>query len=160
AAFQRTPRRRLRIASRQGDTTMRWSWLGLLCCMVIAPGCGQKLQEQGPPKPPEVEVSCPVRKEVTDYEEFTGRTDGVKMVEVRPRATGYMNKINFEDGDVVKKDQVLFEIDPGTYKPEYERSEAAVEQAVARRDRLKRDFKRAQDLVKDKSISQEEFDKV
>src|SRR5262249_14171323 len=139
---------------------MRWSWLGLLCCVVIAPGCGQKLQEQGPPKPPEVEVSYPVRKEVTDYEEFTGRTDAVKMVEVRARATGYLNKINFEDGDIVNKDQVLFEIDPGTYKPEYERAEAAVEQAVARKNRLELDFNRADELLKSKSISKEEFDKI
>src|SRR5262245_44523910 len=143
-----------------GDAIMRWRWLGLCCCVGVAAGCGQKAPENGPPKPPEVEVSYPVRKEVTDYEEFTGRTDAVKMVEVRARATGYLNKINFEDGDVVEKDQVLFEIDPGTYAPEYKRAEAAVEQAVARRNRLLLDLKRAQQLVKDKSISQEEFDKV
>src|SRR5262245_10276026 len=143
-----------------GDAIMRWRWLGLCCCVGVAAGCGQKAPENGPPKPPEVEVAYPVRQEVTDYEELTGRTDAVKMVEVRARATGYLDKINFEDGDVVKEGQVLFEINPGTYKPEYERAEAAVEQAVARRNRLEKDFKRADDLLKAKSISQEEFDKV
>ena len=62
--------------------------------------------------------------EVTDYEEFIGQTDAVYTVEVRARVTGYLDKVNFKDGDEVEKGALLFEIDPRPYKAEFDRTEA------------------------------------
>ena len=73
---------------------------------------------------PPVTVSYPVASEVTDYADFTARTAAVDSVEVRARVWGYLDKINFKEGSLVEKGDVLFEIDPRTYQ-------AAVEQAQA-----------------------------
>ena len=74
--------------------------------------------------PTSVTVSYPVEREVTDYADFTARTAAVDSVEVRARVWGYLDKVNFKEGALVKKGDVLFEIDPRTYQ-------AAVEQAQA-----------------------------
>jgi multidrug efflux system membrane fusion protein len=66
--------------------------------------------------PPLVKVSQPVADNVTDYQVFTARTAAVESVDVKPRVTGYLTKILFKDGDLVKKDEVLFEIDDRPYK--------------------------------------------
>jgi RND family efflux transporter MFP subunit len=93
---------------------------------VVAAGCGKqqkKLPESGPA---EVIVSQAVAKVVTDYEEFTGRMDSPASVNVRARVTGYLDKVRFKEGSEVQKDDVLFEIDPRSYKAEYDRADANV----------------------------------
>ena len=66
--------------------------------------------------PPEVIVTQPVAREVTDHMDFTGRTEAVEMVELRARVTGYLNKIHFKAGEAVKKGDLLFEIDPRPFQ--------------------------------------------
>src|SRR5438876_737241 len=102
-------------------------------------GCEAKKPAAPPPKPEVVKVSQPVYDEVTDYEDFTGRTDAVFTVEVRARVTGYLDKVLFKDGDEVKQDDPLFEIDPRPYKAEYDRAEAALAQSEAHLKRLEAD---------------------
>src|SRR5947209_17284371 len=87
-------------------------------------GCANEPPEMAFP-PPVVLCTTPVEKEVTDYSDFTGRTDAVESVTVRARVWGYLDKINFKEGALVGKGDVLFEIDPKTY-------ETAVKQAEAR----------------------------
>ena len=70
-----------------------------------------------------VTVSYPVERDVTDYADFTGRTAAVDSVEVRARVSGYLDKVNFKEGALVKKGDVLFEIDPRTYQAELEQAE-------------------------------------
>ena len=67
-------------------------------------------------RPVPVTVSKPLERDVTDYADFTGRTAAVDSVEVRARVWGYLDKVNFKEGVLVKKGDVLFEIDPRTYK--------------------------------------------
>jgi RND family efflux transporter MFP subunit len=93
-------------------------------CLAVA-GCAQSPPEGGPMPPPAVTVSRPVQREVTDHGNFTGRTAAVESVKVRARVWGYLHKINFTEGALVSKDDVLFEIDPTTYQ-------TAVDQAKAR----------------------------
>ena len=83
-------------------------------------------------KPPEVLFTFPTTDEVTNYEEFIGHTDAVNTVEVRARVTGYLDKVNFNDGDEVEKGALLFQIDDRPYKAEYERALATLEQGKAR----------------------------
>ena len=114
-----------------------------------------------PPKPPVVMIAEPVVREVTDYEEgLVGQTAAVQMVEVRARVNGYLEKVNFKDGDEVKEGAVLFEIDPRPYDAEVARTEAAVGLSEAHYKRLEADLKRARSLVARQAIGREEFDKI
>src|SRR5438046_1570993 len=77
-------------------------------------GCKREPQETPGPTP--VTVSYPVERDVTEYTDFTGRTAAVDSVEVRARVWGYLDKVNFKEGAMVQKGDVLFEIDPRIYR--------------------------------------------
>src|SRR6516165_3531941 len=89
---------------------------GLVFPLVLGvAGCARPTAEQ-PSERPEVAVSQPVEREVTEYAYFTGRTAAVDSVELRARVWGYLDKVNFKEGALVKKGDVLFEIDPLIYR--------------------------------------------
>lgn len=80
-------------------------------------GCNRAATAQvAPPEPTAVPVSQPVQREVTDFIDFTGRTDAVESVNIVPRVTGYLTQIHFKEGSEVKKGQLLFVIDPRPYE--------------------------------------------
>ena len=134
---------------------------GMVC--LLAPtiallGCAKAAPKIAKPEPAMVLVSRPTTDEITDFEDFTGRTEAVMSVEVRARVTGYLDKVQFTDGEDVKEGDNLFEIDPRPYKAEVDRTEAAVLQAEAHLKRIQSDQKRATLLFNRGSISREEFD--
>src|SRR5437763_15657527 len=88
--------------------------------LLLLAGCtqGGPPTQMPPPQAPEVRVTVPVRKSVTDYEDCTGRTEAIPTIEVRARVTGYLVKVYFKDGARVKEGETLFEIDPRPYKAE------------------------------------------
>lgn len=139
---------------------MRIVMIGMVLATLSAGGCGPKGPAPMPPKTPLVLTSKPVVREITDYEDFTGRTEAIASVDVRARATGYLDKILFKDGALVKKGEVLFEIDPRLYQAELKRAESAVTQSEATRKRLGEDFRRAEALLAKRSISQGDYDKA
>jgi multidrug efflux system membrane fusion protein len=126
----------------------------------ILAGCQPPAGKPLSSKPVEVIVARAVTKEITDSEDFTGTLEAFKKIEITSRVTGYLEKINFREGGPVKKSQVLFEIDSRPAKAEFDKAEAAVVQAEARFHRLQGDFQRAQELIRSRSISKEEFEKV
>jgi RND family efflux transporter MFP subunit len=136
-----------------------WSCGVLLLGMIIV-GCGRQPPKPPEAKPPEVVVSLPVEKEVTAFEPFTGHTEAVATIQVRARVSGYLDKVLFTEGRDVKEGDVLFEIDPRTYKADLEQKEATVAQADAHLKRLERDYGRATKLLPDNAISQTEFDQI
>ena len=85
---------------------------------VATAGCseGQPQQAKGPPSPPTVTVAKPARKLVVDEDEYVGRFVAVELVEIRARIGGYLEKINFTDGQMVKEGDVLFVIDRRPYR--------------------------------------------
>jgi multidrug efflux system membrane fusion protein len=101
--------------------------------MVVKPDrmAEKKLRESGksatPRKLPTVPISQPVRREVTDYVDFTGRTDAVYSVDIRPRVTGYLVKMPFKEGEEVKKDDLLFVVDPRPYQSQLEQAQRQVD---------------------------------
>ena len=89
-------------------------------------GCSNGSPQIAPPQALVVPVSQPIQREVTDYVDFTGRTDAVNTVNIVPRVTGYLVKMPFKEGSLVKKDELLFEVDPRPYKAQLDQAEGQV----------------------------------
>src|SRR5271166_2536760 len=100
-------------------------------CIGLA-GCARVPSGAPEAAPTSVAVSRPVERDVTDYADFTGRTAAVDSVEVRAHVWGYLDRVNFKEGALVKKADVLFEIDPKIYQAVYDANKAQVAQNVAR----------------------------
>ena len=134
--------------------------LSLVSAVLIwSSGCGRK-PAASPPAPPTVEVTHPLQHEVTDYKDYVGRTAAIDSVEVRARVAGYLQKVNFKEGELVKKDQVLFEIDPRPYEEQVARSLAHVASAEATLKRAQADNARYKDIIVHApgAVSQQEVD--
>jgi RND family efflux transporter MFP subunit len=139
---------------------VKWQFL-FLAAGALCAGC-ERGQAQLPPPPqtPEVKVSLPVTRQVTDYEDFPGRLDAVNAVEVRARVSGYLDQMHFTEGADVKKGDVLFEIDPRPYKAELARAEGNVVQSEGHLKRLESDYQRAQTLYPKGAMGREDFDRI
>ncbi len=129
--------------------------LGL--CLALA-GCARAPSEAPAAAPPPVTVSYPVEREVTDYADFTARTAAVDSVELRARVSGYLDKVPFKEGALVKKGDVLFEIDPRTYQAVLQSTEGNLASLEARLKRLEADVERGRQL-RGTGLSKEEYDK-
>src|SRR6185436_3841845 len=119
-------------------------WLPVAILLAGLAGCQQNGNKPPPPKPAEVTVGEVRKQEITDFEDFTGTLEAYRKVDIQSRVTGYLMKVNFQEGARVKKDQVLFEIDPRPYQAELDKAEATVGQSRARLNRLEGDLSRAQ----------------
>ena len=92
-------------------------------------GCDGKPDASSAPPPPAVTVAHPLRKTITEWDEYTGRFTAVATVEVRPRVSGFIDSIHFKDGQIVKQGDLLFIIDPRPYKLAVEQTKGDVERA-------------------------------
>src|SRR5437879_2540009 len=90
-------------------------------------GCQRSPSQVAAAEPPVLPVSKPVPREVTNYVDFTGRTDAVEAVDIRPRVTGYLKRMPFKEGSKVKKGDLLFEIDPRPYKAQLDQAQGQVD---------------------------------
>lgn len=99
-----------------------------------------------------------IEREVNEWDEFTGRLEAVEKVEIRPRVSGYIESVNFQEGKEVKKGDVLFVIDPRPYQAELSRAEAEAEQARARLQLAKSELERAARLLQTRMVSQQLYD--
>ncbi len=130
----------------------------LLAITGSAGGCKRPGAAAAAPPPPQVTVSTPVQKEIVEWNEYIGRTEAVESVEIRARVSGYLQQIAFKSGDIVKKDSLLFVIDPRPYQAELDRVKAQLAQAEAQLKLGESDFNRAKDLRQKNVTSGEEFD--
>ena len=121
-------------------------------------GCGQ--DQSGTPAPPPIPVKTMdvIEMEVMDWDEYTGRLEAVEMVDVRARVSGYLEHVNFKDGDKVKKGDLLFQIDSRTYAAELKRAESELARTRSRVELSQNDIKRAERLRLSTAISDEEYD--
>jgi RND family efflux transporter MFP subunit len=120
-------------------------------------GCDSNLPMAETPPPP-VTVSQPLEREVTDYDDYEGRIAAVETVDVRARVNGYLVKVGFTDGQLVKKGDLLFEIDPAPYKAALDAAKAQQSAAEAALELAKREYSRDAPLVARGAISQGEMD--
>ena len=135
-----------------------WVLAGLAVCSLLVSGCRREKAKEAEAKPPEVFIEEPSRETVTEFQEFTGQTVAIETVEIRARVSGYLDKNFFKDGDLVAEGAPLFLIDERPYRAELDRTTAALAQAKAHLERVKRQEERATRLFEKRSISQEDFD--
>jgi RND family efflux transporter MFP subunit len=123
-------------------------------------GCGQNQQQSAPaaPPPPTVTVAKPVQRSVVDYDEYVGRFIAVDSVEVRARVSGYLEKVHFRDGQTVKDGDLLFTIDNRPFQNTVDQARANLAQARASLAFAEADLNRAQQLVRDRTITEQAFD--
>jgi multidrug efflux system membrane fusion protein len=126
---------------------------------VLLTACGSEAsQSGGAMPPPAVSVAAAVEREIRASDEFTGRIEATGSVEIRPRVSGYIDRVNFREGSEVKKGDVLFVIDPRPYRAEMARAEAELARARAQAELAKSEIARAHKLLEARAISQGEFD--
>ncbi len=113
-----------------------------------------------PPAPPpaSVTVSHPLSRMVMDWDDYVGRFDASKTVEVRPRVSGQLVGIHFKDGDVVQKGQLLFTIDPRPFTAALDQTKAQVASAATAVNLARAELARASRLIVDQAVSAEEID--
>jgi RND family efflux transporter MFP subunit len=128
---------------------------GTLSLLFLA-ACGRTAPPAAPP--PGVTVAEVLEQEINEWDEFSGRIEAVGAVEIRPRVSGYIERVAFAEGKEVNKGDVLFIIDPRPYEAELARAVADLARARTRASLAEREVERAQRLVAVEAISREEFD--
>ena len=120
---------------------------------------GQPLAGANTPGP-EVTVAEVIHQPLREWQEFTGRLQAVNTVEIRPRVSGYVDRVAFEDGTRVKKGQLLFQIDPRPFQAEVERLVAERSRSVSDFELAKANHARAERLIGAHAISREEYERL
>src|SRR6201997_1848090 len=115
--------------------------------------CSNSQAEAPPPPPPEVDAAQVATKSVRQWDEFSGRIAAIGAVDIRPRVSGYIDRIAFKEGDTVKAGDLLFVIDPRPYRATYNSAVAQLERARASAQLAEAQYKRAEALVKSAAIS-------
>ncbi|GFE78209.1 resistance-nodulation-cell division (RND) multidrug efflux membrane fusion protein MexE [Steroidobacter agaridevorans] len=125
---------------------------------LLLQGCSSEAQTQAAAPLPQVSVAAALERDVQEWDEFTGRLEAVESVEIRPRVTGYIESVNFTEGSIVKKGELLFVIDPRPYRADLSKAEAELARAVARAELSNTDVVRSEKLLGVKAVSREEYD--
>ncbi|MFN0314335.1 MAG: efflux RND transporter periplasmic adaptor subunit [Burkholderiales bacterium] len=131
--------------------------LALPCLLLTA--CGDKGSPAGTP-PPAMPVSAAtvIQKEISEWDEFTGKLEAVERVAIRPRVSGSMDKVYFQEGKEVKQGELLFQIDPRPFEAELQRAQADASRAQAQLELAKAQLERSEELVKSGFISRQGLD--
>jgi multidrug efflux system membrane fusion protein len=130
----------------------------LLVAMAAA-GCARPAAQPAEPPPPKVSVSQVVFRDVAEWDEFTGRLEAVNTVAVRPRVSGYVSAVRFREGAVVRRGDLLFQIDPRPFQAEVDRLKAGLVRARATVQRASSEAQRAERLTAQDAMSREEHDR-
>src|SRR6202023_223413 len=134
------------------------SAIAMVVMATVITACSNGQAEAPPPPPPEVDAAQVVTKSVRQWDEFTGRIAAIGAVDIRPRVSGYIDRIAFKEGGEVKAGDLLFVIDPRPYRAAYDSAVAQLARAHAAEQLAQEEEQRAQALIAGKAISREEFD--
>ena len=118
--------------------------------------CTRVQTQEAPPPAPQVTAAAAVSRHVTEWDEFTGRLEAVQSVAVRPRVSGLIAQVSFQEGSLVRQGQLLFEVDDRPFQAQVARLRAELAQAGAARDRAASEQRRADRLSSENAISLEE----
>jgi RND family efflux transporter MFP subunit len=129
-----------------------------LALATLVASCGESQKQGGAPPPPAVTVATPVKRTVFDFDEYVGRFVAVNSVEVRARVSGYLDGVHFKDGQMVKQGDLLFTIDKRPFQNAADQARANLTQAKSNLAFTEADFTRGQQLVRDKTITDQTFE--
>ncbi len=159
-AIERAPR---------GSRLVRWIAVGVLL-LLIPLGYWYVSRPQsagpatpagtGPGAPPAVTVAHPITRDIVEWDEFTGQFNAVDYVELRARVSGYLTEIHFTDGQLVKKGDLLFVIDPRPFEADLRQAEANLERDKAQVVRYDLDLKRYTELAKKDYAPQQQYEQA
>jgi len=129
-----------------------------LAIATLVASCGERQQQGGSPPPAAVTVAEPIKRTVFDYDEYVGRFTAINSVEVRARVSGYLDKVHFKDGQLVKQGDLLFTIDRRPFQNTLDQARANLVQAQSNLAFTESDYIRGQQLVRDKTITDQTFE--
>ncbi len=145
----------------KGHAAVRLPVAALLLSAAIAvaiSACSSEAAPNAAPPPPQVSVATVLTKQVRQWDDFTGRVAAVETVELRPRVSGYVQRVAYEEGQEVHKGDLLFVIDQRPYKAALDRALADLARARSEARLAHSQDTRAQELIEAKAISREEFE--
>ncbi|ORM51464.1 efflux transporter periplasmic adaptor subunit [Pantoea conspicua] len=135
---------------RQGFTL-----LGMVLLIGQLSGCDDGVAQNAPPPPPEVSAAPVLIKPVSQWDSFNGRVEAVQSVQLRPRVSGYIESVNYREGEEVKKGQVLFSIDDRSYRAALEQAKAELARARSQASLARSESGRSEKLIGSQAISRE-----
>jgi RND family efflux transporter MFP subunit len=142
------------VISKKARLGVSRSILVAAALLAAATGCDKK----PPPAPgPTVVISKPLQRKIIDWDDYVGRFIAVNSVDIRPRVTGYVQSVEFKDGQMVKKGQVLFVIDPRPYEAALDQARGQESRARSTLSNAKIELARAEKLLADKAVSEQEY---
>jgi RND family efflux transporter MFP subunit len=130
----------------------------LFVLATLVASCGEGQKQGGAPPPPAVTVAKPIKRTITDFDEYVGRFTAINSVEVRARVSGYLDGVHFKDGQIVKQGDLLFTIDKRPFQNTLDQAKANRELANSNLVFTKADLERGQQLVRDKTITDQVFE--
>src|SRR6202162_5633541 len=144
------------------DLNLPYSYLGItavLLLLLVAAACGRgNAHAAAPASAPEVRVASVIQQDVPVYSDWVSTLDGYVNAEIRPQVSGYITKQNYEEGSLVRRGQVLFEIDPRPFQAALDRAKGDLAQAQAQLGKSALDVKRDTPLADAKAIAQSQLD--
>ncbi|MEO3321057.1 efflux RND transporter periplasmic adaptor subunit [Enterobacter cloacae] len=132
--------------------------LGAVLLSALLVGCDEGVAQNAAPQAPTVSAADVVFKSISQWDSFNGRIEAVESVQLRPRVSGYIDKVNYTDGQEVKKGQVLFTIDDRTYRATLEQAQAALARAKTQASLAQSEANRTDKLVNTHLVSREEWE--
>jgi RND family efflux transporter MFP subunit len=130
----------------------------VLALLVALAACSEAPQQRAAPPPPQVTVATPSKRNVVDLDEYVGRFVAVESVEVRARVSGYLDRVHFTDGQMVKQGDLLFTIDRRPFQTTLDQAKGNLQQAQANLAFTEADLARGAQLVKERTITEQAFD--
>lgn len=132
--------------------------LGMVLLITQLVGCDKGVAQNAPPPPPEVSAAPVLIKPVSQWDNFNGRVEAVQSVQLRPRVSGYIDSVNYREGDEVKKGQVLFTIDDRSYRAALEQAKAELARARSQASLARSESGRSEKLIGTQAISREAWE--
>ena len=132
--------------------------LGAMLLSVLLVGCDNSVAQNAAPPAPAVSAADVVVKSISQWDSFNGRIEAVESVQLRPRVSGYIDKVNYTDGQEVKKGEVLFTIDDRTYRAALEQAQANLARAKTQASLARSEANRTDKLVNTNLVSREEWE--
>src|SRR5438067_7512470 len=143
----------------RGKYCTGWCMFAFFACVLLLPtGCGTKSVSAAPAPPTPVQVAEVVQRNVPIYHEYIATLDGYVNAQIQPQVSGYLIKQNYREGALVRKNEVLFNIDPRPFQAVLDQAKAQLAQAEAQLGKTQLDVDRDTPLAKERAIAQSQLD--